>query len=499
MSKDPVLPAPRELGAGPGTGPEGASQRASAREERTEARSRANGHGVSAVGDLPVRRGADLASRAAAVLRGNAVGSMTRAAPALYPHQWSWDAAFVSVGLAHLDPGRACAELDHLFTGQWRTGMLPHVVFDPDERDYFPGPDRWGCAEVTDAAPVAPRTSGICQPPVHALAVERIVAIADRRGPAVSARVRAWLPGAYRRLLAWHRYLVRARDPLGTGLLAIHHGWESGMDNSPRWDGPWSRVAVAADLPPYRRRDTRVVRDATQRPTRLEYDRYLTGVEELRRAGYDDARVRATGSFLTTDVFASAVLAAASDALARIARDLGEGEGEVAELEEHAERFRAGVAGSVDAGLGLALDTDLRTGETQRVQTVAGFAPLLCGGLGPAAEQEMVALLRSERWTGHPGLRHAVLPSTSPASPDFRPRAYWRGPSWPVVDWFVVWMSERRGRADVAEPLRRAVLDQLAEGSLAEYYEPFTGEPLGSADQSWTAAAALDLLLGRPG
>ena len=48
-------------------------------------------------------RGAGLATRAAAVLRANGVGSMTRAAPALYPHQWSWDAAFVSVGLAHLE------------------------------------------------------------------------------------------------------------------------------------------------------------------------------------------------------------------------------------------------------------------------------------------------------------------------------------------------------------------------------------------------------------
>jgi GH15 family glucan-1,4-alpha-glucosidase len=64
-----------------------------------------------------------------------------------------------------------------------------------------------------------------------------------------------------------------------------------------------------------------------------------------------------------------------------------------------------------------------------------------------------------------------------------------------VINWLFVWLLELRGRADVAGPLRRASLDQLAEGSLAEYYEPFTGEPLGSAHQSWTAAAALDLLL----
>jgi glycogen debranching enzyme len=129
------------------------------------------------------------------------------------------------------------------------------------------------------------------------------------------------------------------------------------------------------------------------------------------------------------------------------------------------------------------------------VETVAGFAPLLCGGLDATAERAMIDLLESERWTGHPDLRHAVLPTTSPASPDFRRRAYWRGPSWPVINWLFVWMLERRGRADVAGPLRRASLAELAEGSLAEYYEPFTGEPLGSANQSWTAAAALDLLL----
>ncbi|WP_222263072.1 glucosylglycerate hydrolase [Modestobacter marinus] len=438
--------------------------------------------------------GAELAARAADALRANRVGSMTRAAPDLYPHQWSWDAGFVSVGIAHLDPRRACAELDHLFSGQWRTGMLPHIVFDPHEHSYFPGPDRWACRAVTDDAPAAPRTSGICQPPVHALAVERIVALADCAGPATSSAVRAWLPSAYRRLLAWHRYLTRERDPRGTGLITVYHSWEGGMDNSPRWDGPYSRVAVALDLPPYRRRDTRLVTDPGQRPTRLEYDRYLTGLDQLRRAGYDDARLRTTAGYRTTDVLFSAVFAAASGALARIARDLGAGE--VAELEEHAARFRAGVAASVDAGLGLAVDTDLRTSAPLPAQTVAGFAPLLCGGLDPAAEEAMVDLFRSERWTGHPGLRHAVLPTTSPTSPDFRPRSYWRGPSWPVVNWLFVWLLEQRGRAEVVEPLRRASLDQLAEGSLAEYYEPFTGEPLGSARQSWTAAAALDLLPG---
>jgi hypothetical protein len=35
---------------------------------------------------------------------------------------------------------------------------------------------------------------------------------------------------------------------------------------------------------------------------------------------------------------------------------------------------------------------------------------------------------------------------------------------------------------------------QLADGGFGEYFNPFTGRSLGSTDQSWTAAVALDWL-----
>ena len=192
----------------------------------------------------------ELTARAAYVLRASSAGTMTRAAPDLYPHQWSWDSAFVAAGLAHVDLERACLELNSLLAGQWRTGMIPHIVFDPAETGYFPGPDRWACAGHTTDAPTAPRTSGICQPPVHALAVERIVEMGADRGSAAEAAVDTWLAAVYPRLLAWHRYLARHRDPIGNGLLTIYPGWESGMDHSPRWDEAYSRVTVGPDLPP---------------------------------------------------------------------------------------------------------------------------------------------------------------------------------------------------------------------------------------------------------
>ena len=42
--------------------------------------------------------------------------------------------------------------------------------------------------------------------------------------------------------------------------------------------------------------------------------------------------------------------------------------------------------------------------------------------------------------------------------------------------------------------LREEGLRLVGAGDFAEYYDPFTGEPLGSMQQSWTAAAALDWL-----
>ena len=50
-----------------------------------------------------------IAARAAYILRDNSTGLITKAAPTLYPHQWSWDAAFNAIGLATIDLARARA------------------------------------------------------------------------------------------------------------------------------------------------------------------------------------------------------------------------------------------------------------------------------------------------------------------------------------------------------------------------------------------------------
>jgi hypothetical protein len=433
-----------------------------------------------------------LRERAAEVLRGNDEGGWTKASPHLYPHQWSWDTAFIAIGWAHLDARRALSELEGLFAAQWETGMVPHIVFrgGPGVR-YFPGPEWWDCAGVAPAARGLPaQTTGICQPPVHALAVQRIWQLtpeADR--PEIRKRIQALYP----RLVRWHRYLATQRDPEGSGLVTTFHPWE-GTDNSPRWDRALGRITVAKPGP-YTRLDASQLGDPSQRPTDWDYDRYLWLVGKLREYRYDDALIYRHYPFLIKDVFFSAVLVAANAALLDLADVAGSADDDRGQLTAWLERGYAGLARCVDPQTGLCHDYDVRTGERIQLRTFAAFAPLFAGTPDAIQRAAQLRQLDSADFCGDPRLRWRLLPSTSPAEAVFEPRNYWRGPVWPIINW-LLWRSlSLAGDAGRAEELRQDSLGEIgAAGDFAEYFEPFTGEALGSQQQSWTAAVALDWL-----
>jgi glycogen debranching enzyme len=87
-----------------------------------------------------------------------------------------------------------------------------------------------------------------------------------------------------------------------------------------------------------------------------------------------------------------------------------------------------------------------------------------------------------------------AVTTVSKSSSDFDSRRYWRGPVWININWFLVRGLERLGLASEAQRLRSMTLQLVTASGFSEYYEPSTGEPLGSPDFSWTAALALDLL-----
>ncbi|MEV4261149.1 hypothetical protein [Kribbella sp. NPDC049584] len=406
---------------------------------------------------------------AARVLEENWTGHSTVPSRSLYPHQWSWDSAFIAIGLRHVSVGRARTELESLMRAQWPDGRVPHIAFSPSvPRDaYFPGPDFWQ-ARLADGT----ETSGIVQPPIHALAAW----LTYQADPASTG----FLERIYPRLVAWHGYLRDRRTHEDGGLVAIVHPWESGMDNSPAWDLPLQRV-TPAPAGSFTRRDTDHAAGA-DRPTDLDYGRYVQLAATYRDHGYDDRET--PQAFVVEDPCFNALLISSEHALAEIAGVLGH---DPAPHRRYAAALTETLVGRL-FGDGIFRSRDVQTGDLVPSDTVAGLIPLIVPEL-PVADELLATALGPRFRLGETRL----IPSYSLTATDFDPGRYWRGPSWFNTAWLIHRGLVGLNQTNLAQTLRADFLALAESTDYAEYIDPFTGTPHGAQNFSWTAALALDL------
>lgn len=416
-------------------------------------------------------------ARATTVLQSNWNGSHTLPATGLYPHQWSWDSAFIAIGLARVSPRRAGQELDALLAGQWDDGRIPQIIFDPGrDQDYSPGASFWR-SELIDDSPDDVFTAGLVQPPNHAWAVWRV----HQADPAESRR-RRFLERAYPRLVAWHRYLLTRRDRGGHGLASIVHPWESGTDNSPLWDEALATVppetAAVIDRPDLDHAD------ASERPSQRDYGRYYHLAERYRDRQCDDADPGYP--FLLEDPAFNALLALSEFALAEIAETIDE-DGE--RHREQGARIRDLLTELFDEDLACFVARDVTTGRLVRKATINGLIPLLLPGL--RQRDELVGTVLGERFLGSGA---DLVPSYDGTAADMDPRLYWRGPAWFNMNWMLILGLARAGRPDVADRLAATSLRLALTGDFPEYVNPWTLTTHGTTHFSWTAALALELI-----
>ena len=410
---------------------------------------------------------------AARVLLRNWRGSYTVPAGGLYPHQWSWDSAFIAVGLRHLSPRRAQLELDTILSAQWEDGRLPQIVFHSGRDDgYSPGASFWHSEQIPGAAPVA--TAGLIQPPTHALAA-LLVHEAD---PAESQR-RRFLERAYPRLVRWHDYLRNRRGGRG-GLARIVHPWESGMDNSPFWDACLQAMTetYTALIP----RPDLLHADADHRPSDGEYGKYLYFAARYRDHGCDDADE--SFPFQFEDPAFNGLWARSELALATIATLVA-----ADPLPHRLEACRITEAletlWSTERGCYVA--RDILSGTLQQYRTVAGLVPLLLPGIRHT--RELLDLVRGPHFRLG---EVAMVPSHDLTAVTFDPSRYWRGPSWFNTAWLIAEALYERGFTTEAEQLSRGMENAALEHDFPEYLDPHSFAPRGTTRFSWTAALALD-------
>jgi len=350
----------------------------------------------------------------------------------VYPWQWLWDSCFHALVWAELGASdRAVTELTNALAFQdLETGFVPHLVYwaDPSFHESF-----WGRR----------MTSCISQPPMFGHAVAELVHAGVEVPTDLIDRAAAGLA-----------FLLRNRRRSAAGLVEVAHPWESGADDSPRWDG---LIPAPYDLSAWRRRKGELVASITASPS---------GAPLFN----DDCAVGSVG-FSSLVAFNALELCTIrpDEQLVQEALELAEAIGRRWDVDfrtwvdDGPTTTSSGRIRSLDAMLATLVDPDPARVDVALDQLVDHDA--FGGAFGPAGVH-----------------RHEAT---------FDPVVYWRGPAWPQLSYLCWVAAGRASRPDVAATLSRSLIAGATNSSWAEYWNPDTGEGGGAIPQTWTTVALL--------
>jgi glycogen debranching enzyme len=378
-----------------------------------------------------------------------------------YQFQWFWDTCFhVFILCAIAEVELAKRNLRSLFRQQEDDGFVGHMIFWKQVL-----PKR--VTDVLQARPtlqaLRPHMSALTQPPLIAQALKRLYEASGDK---------LFLLEMLPKVVRYHDWLAQNRDFDGDGLISIISPFESGLDWKPSFD----------DVVGYRSRVT---------PSRLFssalYWRVMLKVDAsnfVRK--YDLGRIRKRGAFLVKEVAYNTIYACDLRALAELCT--------MVDLPERAGIYLRSAERVGSAILRLMYDDntaafyDLQVGSSGhlKVLTAMSFFPLLLPETPAAVARELVSRhLRAPDKFASP----YPIPSVAMSEPSFCPGetfALWRGPTWPVINWFLFRCLSAKGFEREADDLYRATVALIEKSAFREYYNPFTGEGYGAKGFTWS-------------
>jgi hypothetical protein len=424
----------------------------------------------------------EYSKRARAILDANWTGNYTKPSGSLYPHQWNWDSGFIAIGYAHYNQRRAQREVLSLFNHQWPNGMVPQIVFNPKVLgNYFPEPDFW-------QVPEGRLTSGITMPPIHATSCLHIYRKAKDREEA-----EGFLKVMFPKLVASHKYLYGFRDPEQSGLVYIRHPWESGLDNSPAWDLPLGRIKILkSDLPSYSRKDLDHGVPEWQRPSDVDYDRYVYMVDLFRRLKYKERDIYHECPFIVQDVLFNSILCRADRDLVEIGDILGE---DITQVRQWFDTTAKAIINQLWCPDCRRFESfDLRSKDHIHTATAASFMPLFAGAVSSEKAEELYEAINSVSFCAlHQG-NCFTIPNYDMTKEDFDSGNYWRGPVWVNVNWMISQGLKFYGYQKKADAMKADMIQLPIRFGFYEYFDSIKGKGYGSNNFSWTSALFLDLI-----
>ena len=340
-----------------------------------------------------------------------------------YPWQWLWDSCFHAVVWAHLGDERAGIELASALSAQAADGFVPHLRYGDGP---FPHAGLWG----------RPEASTITQPPMFGHAVAELVRLGLPVAEDVVERSRQGL-----------LFLLLHRRRTSAGLVEVCHPWESGCDDSPRWD----------DAMP-----------GHSREARFAWKGDLVASIERSSAG---SPLRNPAFGVGSAGFTALVSWNARE-LAGVTGDDELERGSVELAEALRERWEPASSTWIDDGP--------TAGGSGRARTLDALLPVLVD----PREDVFSALLAPNAYGAPFGPRGVHLDE-----PTYEPAAYWRGSAWPQLGYLLWLAATSSGSDEASSALARSIVAGAVGSGFAEHWVPETGAALGAVPQTWSALA----------
>ena len=415
------------------------------------------------------------------VLEQNWKGKFTIPSPRLYPFQWNWDSGFIALGNLHTNPEHAILEMETLFTGQWKNGFLPHIIFYEADKysSYFPSADFWN-SSVSSCSPESVKTSGITQPPVHGFVLEALFnyGFGDER-----------ITNLFKKIFDYHKYLYNYREYNNSGLVAIWHNWESGMDNSVWWDNILEGIneETVENIELHRKDVMEVSESNYTRPKNLDYKRYLYLIGKLRSNNYD--RLPDDYPFQILDPVFNAILIRSNESLIKIGNKLGQDTTFLQSKMQKGIKSFSEYLWDNNAAIYFPFDIVLKSQIKKHCS--GSYVPLFAGIPSYADAEKLV-----DNWGKYSNI--VMLPSCFPDENGFERKNYWRGPVWVNINW-MIWKGLLQYKMyELAEKIRNETISLVEKFGIYEYFDPFKDTKAtigyGGKDFSWTASLIIDML-----
>ena len=387
----------------------------------------------------------------------------------LYPAQWNWDSAFIALGYSYFNLNYAIKEITTLLDGQWKDGMVPHILFHNPNTNYYPNYTAWNCGNKI-------RSSGITQPPILATILKLIL---DKNK--ISNKQTKEIKKIVKKIIRFHEWFIKFRDPNKTGLVSILHPWESGYDNSPIWDEPMAKVTIEKNLK-YKRADNKLIKP-DQRPLNIDYDRYVSIKNNLRKKKYNPKEIFKSSLFNVVDVGFNSLFLKANKDLIQISNKFNI---ETSKISNYVKVTEKNILKLYDKKKGIFFSKDIRNNKKIYIPSITNYFILFADLDNDFINNKLIKNLKN-----HNKNDKYFFSSIKPSHNSFEEKRYWRGPVWINCNWFI-YQGLKNKDLKFSNYVKKKTIKLLEKSKFYEYFSCKNGQPMGAKNFSWSASLYLD-------